>query len=497
MKKAVRKLRDLGMDLSGLGAELCDDAETYFCTPKGAEIFARAGVDGIHFCFVRGFGETVFAVSPMNTAPDYVHPLATSFADFLRLLLACGDSAALEQAWMWNEAQFDAFLRENPPSAEAGATMERLETALDLRPMEHPWAYLHEIQSVFDPGRLRFPEEFYDPDLNPDAPMPDWEVRFGDTLWCRGSRRQRPGREVRLDTEFFWADHRWRVPAVYVCGKGLMLDLCMRFDPRDLEEFSKKWHLSPDDPEPDFSSLERMQLELEHPAQLELHPTLVLNGRRHSGAGGSTGTYVPGWENGPELSQAVEHYGLDPASGWTISRWEFSTGRRPEVRSLRLGLETLPSQIPGPVFRAEPGLQLTLRLPGDETPCTLTVEEMQQEQADLPLDGNLEYPCFYSTLAYTLTPEPPEDALRVRDVADSDYARTLPNPEAEYSPESAIGIIGGADGPTAVCIGVPDAQPQCRIACSALHFEPAPAVDWAVVFTQTRYSPVDIWLADE
>ena len=43
----------------------------------------------------------VFAVSPMNSAPDFVHPLSKDFADFLRLLLACGDVAALEQAWMW------------------------------------------------------------------------------------------------------------------------------------------------------------------------------------------------------------------------------------------------------------------------------------------------------------------------------------------------------------------------------------------------------------
>ncbi len=34
-------------------------------------------------------------ISPMNSAPNFVHPLARNFADFLRLLLACGDVAAL------------------------------------------------------------------------------------------------------------------------------------------------------------------------------------------------------------------------------------------------------------------------------------------------------------------------------------------------------------------------------------------------------------------
>lgn len=88
-----------GLGLLGIG-KWADDI-TGFCTPRRARIIGGAGVDGIHYCFVRGFGEMVFAVSPMNPAPHYVHPLASDFSDFLRLLLACGDSAALEQAWQW------------------------------------------------------------------------------------------------------------------------------------------------------------------------------------------------------------------------------------------------------------------------------------------------------------------------------------------------------------------------------------------------------------
>ena len=76
------------IDLEPLGLIMDGPFEAYFCTPKGARIFARSGVDGIHFCFVRGFGETVFAVSPMNGRENCVHPVTKSFRDFLRLLLA-------------------------------------------------------------------------------------------------------------------------------------------------------------------------------------------------------------------------------------------------------------------------------------------------------------------------------------------------------------------------------------------------------------------------
>ena len=98
MDKTFEKFLRSGIDLSLIGIERREDNASYFCTPKGASIFGWAGVDGIHYCFVRGFGGMVFAVSPMNSAQDFVHPIARDFADFLRLLLACGDAAALEQA---------------------------------------------------------------------------------------------------------------------------------------------------------------------------------------------------------------------------------------------------------------------------------------------------------------------------------------------------------------------------------------------------------------
>ena len=85
-KLTYRQFLKTDVDLSTLGVMRVDAPfEPYFCTPKGARVFGRSGVDGIHFCFVRGFGETVFAVSPMNGREDCVHPVAKSFRDFLRL----------------------------------------------------------------------------------------------------------------------------------------------------------------------------------------------------------------------------------------------------------------------------------------------------------------------------------------------------------------------------------------------------------------------------
>lgn len=193
MDRTFQKFLRSGLDLAPLGVERREENLPYFCTPKGAAIFGWAGVDGIHYCFIRGFGGMVFAVSPMNAAPDCVHPLARDFADFLRLLLACGDAAALEQAWMWGEAQFDAFLRENPPTAEQEACLAAVAAQLGLTPMEHPWAYLRELQASFDPGSIKYTEEYYNVTGCPAAEPaePDWKVFFGGGFWGgRGNDRR-------------------------------------------------------------------------------------------------------------------------------------------------------------------------------------------------------------------------------------------------------------------------------------------------------------------
>lgn len=85
--KTYQKFLRLGISLASVGIETRNEAPSYFCTPKDASLIGWAGIDGIHYCFIRGFGEMVFAVSPMNTAPDFVHPPAESFTDFLRLRL--------------------------------------------------------------------------------------------------------------------------------------------------------------------------------------------------------------------------------------------------------------------------------------------------------------------------------------------------------------------------------------------------------------------------
>ena len=192
MARTFQKFLQSKIDLSSVGVEFREDNAPYFCTPKGASIFGWAGVDGIHFCFIRGFGSMVFAISPMNSAPNFVHPLARNFADFLRLLLACGDVAALEQAWMWDEAQFEAFLQDNPPPKEQQKTLSGLAEKMKLKSMEQPWEYIKELQTSFDYSKIKYTEDYYDTDMNLDAEptIPEWKVYFEGNFWGHSGKER-------------------------------------------------------------------------------------------------------------------------------------------------------------------------------------------------------------------------------------------------------------------------------------------------------------------
>ena len=56
----------------------------------------------------------------------------------------------------------------------------------------------------------------------------------------------------------------------------------------------------------------------------------------------------------------------------------------------------------------------------------------------------------------------------------------------------AIGVIGGADGPTAVFVG--GSTHKLHTACSSLHFEAVEAVQWRAVFSEKLMEDIEICL---
>lgn len=482
-KLTYRQFLKTDADLSPLGVMRVDAPfEPYFCTPKGARVFGRSGVDGIHFCFVRGFGETVFAVSPMNGREDCVHPVAKSFRDFLRLLLALHDAAAIEQAWQWNAAQLEAFEQKYPPDEEQKAVLSQITSQFHLRPIAEPWNYIRTVQSGFDYGKLRFSEDFYEEDGKPDALFDPWKVTFEGDFW---GGRGKPGKELPLGVSFLWAGDEWLVPAAYVCKEGLVLDLCKRVAAERLFSFREKWELSPDNDGSDWSEAKQICASAENPLEEDFRAELIVNGKtlpcRHGCALCWDPLYPEG--NGLEEKRVRLHYKLDELDGWNIWRISFPWEGKKEtrLRTLSLHLRQSPAHIPGPEFTPEKvGDSITFRLPEKQETYTLTALEIQVET--LPAFGQT----LYTTeLAYTIAPEPPEGSITLRDFAEP--ARL--SAQGRHS-GCAFGVIGGADGPVAFAMGK-------DTVCSQLRRKKEQNVTWTLVFREKRKEDKRVLLLEE
>ena len=157
-----QKFKKLKIDFSAIEFEQAGNEDKYFCTPIGAHLIGRAGVDGIHYCTVRGQGERIFAINPSNEIGKIVFPIANTFDELLSLLLACGSMAAIEQAHMWDEEQFEEFVAENQPTPAQLAVFDVLREKLGVTPMEEPFRYLFKLQERYNYGLLHYPKEYYE-----------------------------------------------------------------------------------------------------------------------------------------------------------------------------------------------------------------------------------------------------------------------------------------------------------------------------------------------
>ena len=120
------------------------------------------------------------------------------------------------------------------------------------------------------------------------------------------------------------------------------------------------------------------------------------------------------------------------------------------------------------------------------------------------LDGvrleGYDFPKHYTSMKYTLCPDISGRFFSVRDCCEGDQPRpiketrekTLFEPTATNA--ASIGIIGGADGPTAIMFSHGSGSAEMHIACSSCHFEPAKTVEWQPVFREKTCEDIDIKL---
>lgn len=158
------KFINLDIDTSLIGLEKGDKEGGYFCTPKGAKVIGWEGCDGIHYCFITGFDDAVFAVNPSSCADIYVYPLAYTFKDFLRLILALKSTTSVEQIILWDKRQFEEYMisSDNVILPEQQEVLNKIQNEHGLCAMENPFEYVKGVQENFAYDSLIFTDEYYD-----------------------------------------------------------------------------------------------------------------------------------------------------------------------------------------------------------------------------------------------------------------------------------------------------------------------------------------------
>lgn len=156
------KYCQLDIDGRWIGREKSDMCVEHFCTPLDVTVIGWE--NSIHYCFIKGYRDMVFAVNPETCVDKYVYPLATNFKEFLRLILACGSTTAVEQIIGWSKDQFEDFLHseDNKVFPKQEEVLKTVAEELKLLPMEDVYEYVKAVQEQFDDRKIKYSNEYYD-----------------------------------------------------------------------------------------------------------------------------------------------------------------------------------------------------------------------------------------------------------------------------------------------------------------------------------------------
>lgn len=301
--------------------------------------------------------------------------------------------------------------------------------------------------------------------------------------------RDRAGKEIEINKSFLWGGESWLVPSVYVCGKGLVADILKSVSVEDFRAFAEKFGLDENSDCDGFSDEQQAEIEAENPLNSDIFASIQFGGRKSDMEFSSSDCWNPLFPDGGGSEKLLEKYGLDKSFCWQITRVSIPwRGRKPKkISSLSLRLRADRLRVSDMHFKAErPGDRTEFTNPATGKTHILTVTDIERQSlAQFPHIGKDE-PKFFTLLRVDISPEISKDALLITDCAEGDRTHKGALPRNA----SAIGIIGGADGPTVII----SEYESGHTACSSMHFEPEYEPDWCMTFYDKPREDIEVEL---
>lgn len=424
------------LDTAGIGLETETFRWDSRLSPLGAIPIGYSTKSSLGFCFVDGFGETVFAVDPAAAGWKWCYPIARSFPEFLGLVIACGGTDLIQAARVQSRQRFEECLFSQVRTPKQTSILRALKNNFYPREIADPYACLLDARSGFDFSVLSFPESLALPEKSIPMPVPCAFTGSFSTPDGAG----KPCKATRIQKEILWGDQVWQAAAVYPCKEGILLDLCHQADPQDLSLRS-------------------------------VTPALSLGGKSLSPDSRSGIFWDARLDNSPEALAILEHSGCDREKSWyflrTAFRWQGKT--RPSLRHLCLTMRAYPDSLPGVSFEA-PGIgkSISLRHPVTGADYVLTVTNYVSQSLELLT----ELPCQYVQMCFTLSPDLSEAGFRIRDCQESGLVLPKTGEKETSLPGSPVN--------------------NPHITHSALHYENPPQVRWQILFTEKPRADISL-----
>lgn len=317
------------------------------------------------------------------------------------------------------------------------------------------------------------------------------------------SGHEKAGTMIPVGTSFQYAGYEWMVPTVYSFKEGMIIDVLRKIPMAQVKAFYDKWGVT----DRNMSKFEREKSESENPLNCSVNFEACINNRK-TRADRWSGTAFHSIKEmfcEAEAQEWMEAYELDPGFAWYCCRVRFSWPDKPEtIDTLSLTLQTRPESLPCEgSFECHIGCQpfdVSFLHPVTGRDFKVHITSCKHEQMDrslLPaqmMNQYLLFPEHYLFLRYYVDLDSAaEGRVHISDCSNGDLPVIK---KGGKSRNAAIGVIGGAGGPTAISMLTEQENEleeiQLEQACSALYFKSIRSVNWCVSVQMPADTPIII-----
>ena len=424
--------------------------------PAGAAVIGWEAGGAVHYCTLLGQGDAVFAVEGGK-----LHAVASSFEEFLSLLLACGSTSLLRQAWGMSRSCFLRALHANPLTHKQRSILRAMQNCFGVSPCGDPYSVLSAAHQSHD------------------AQIP-WAVTYRGGF-SGGKNAGAPGKQTDIQKQIAWGGRTVHIPAVFACKEGVVADILVEIPAERIRNFTEKWSDGQN-----LTPAQQMTAALENPTELHAEISLALKKHELTQDSCFREFWNPMERNDAWARILTEHYGCDQEQGWLFLRcaYRWPNKSKAPLRGLTLCLNPLPCSIPGDTLTdPKPGHAVSFPHPVTAQQHTLTVDALEPEGFDYNFLADI--PNYCQRIRFTVEPDLPVQDFWLMDAAPCDQPRFGFHPE---DADAAIGIIGSSDGPVAIYHATQ--KEDGHTALSSLRYAPPSSITWQMVFRTCLGSPV-------